>query len=59
MQNNHTNHKTLPVMQNDRQDTQTATKKGKKHQERLKKIKTHEEQRKQINNSHLKPPCKA
>lgn len=59
MQNNHTNHKTLPVMQNDRQDTQTPTKKGKNTKRDKKKIKTHEEQRKQINNSHLKPPCKA
>lgn len=46
-------------MQNDRQDTQTATKKGKNTKRDKKKIKTHEEQRKQINNSHLKPPCKA
>lgn len=47
-------------MQNDRQDTQTATKKGKNtKRDKKKKIKTHEEQRKQINNSHLKPPCKA
>lgn len=43
MQNNHTNHKTLPVMQNDRQDTQTATKKGKERdKKKLKHMKSKE-----------------
>lgn len=46
-------------MQNDRQDTQTPTKKGKTPREIKKKMKTHEKQRKQTNDSHLKPPCKA